>query len=96
MDDNQQKEVDELNYGMEMELDKSEIQQINDDLVGMQNTQSEESKEGCKKQSHGHQHAGTFCQECNTHHSAVDSYSGHCQYDGSEDPNDEEFQEEDD
>ena len=39
MDENQQKIVDELNYGMEMELDKNDLSQINQTKV------KEESKD---------------------------------------------------
>ena len=79
---------------MEMELDKSEIQQINSDLTGNQN-QSEESKEDPKQHAQAQQNsAATFCSECKTHHQQpLDSLSGNCQYDGSEDGD---FQEEDD
>jgi len=63
---------------------------MSEDLMAMQN-HSEEVKQGDSQDAQNQGQAGTFCKECNAYHQAVDSYSGTCQYDGSDDPNEEEF-----
>lgn len=101
-DDNQQQMVDDLNYGMEMELDQSDIHQINADI--MEKQQNEEAKgkgaEHMKPSDQPSSPSNNFrCQSC--HKNSADTTSG-VQYDvdeleSEEDDDDvDEYQEEDD
>lgn len=75
VDENQQKLVDELNFGMEMELDKNDLNEANHAKAKEESKDMESHHNG---KDHSHKQAGNYCQECNTHHSVIDTLSGQC------------------